>query len=100
MGSILAEQPETLESEIVTVKIVLPGKWAKHAYVAALTKETEWIEELISGMGEEQELEETEVIRLLAEDRFGTIRSHLGRAQNRMQKMSEMQYVTYVPINW
>ena len=47
----------------------------------------EGTEELIE---EKQELEETKVIRLLAEDMFGTIKSYPGRAQNRMQKMSEM----------
>ena len=72
MGSTLAEWPETLESEIITVKMVLPGKRDKHAYAAALTKETEETEELISRMEEEQESGETEFIGSLAEGRFGT----------------------------
>ena len=72
MGSTLAEQPDTLELEIVTVKMVLPGKRAKRAYTATLTKETEGAEELISRMEEEQELRETEIIRSLAEGRFRT----------------------------
>ena len=66
-----------------------------HTYMAALTKEMEGIEELISGMEEEQELRETEVIGLLAEDRFGTgsssellspIRKELGTECRRCQK--------------
>ena len=73
----------------MTVKMVLPGKRAKHAYAAALTKEMEGAEELISGMEEEQESGETEVTGSLAEGRFRTIKSHPGRAQNRMRKMSE-----------
>ena len=81
--------------EIVTVKIVLPGKRAKHAYAAALTKETEGAEELISRMEEEQELREIEVIGLLAEGRFRTgssleplspIREELGTECRRCQK--------------
>ena len=95
MGSTLAEWPDTSESEIITVKMVLPGKRAKHAYVAALTKETEGAEELISGTEEEQESGETEVIRLLAEGRFGTgsssellspIQEELGTECKRCQK--------------
>ena len=72
MDSTLAEWPDTSESEIVTVKMVLLGKRTKRAYAVALTKETEGAEELIIGKEEEQESGETEVIGSLAEGRFRT----------------------------
>ena len=90
MGSTLAERPDTLESEIVTVKMVILGKRAKRAYAAALTKETGGAEELMSRTEEEQESKETEVVGLLAEDRSSEllipIWEELGTECRRCQK--------------